>query len=59
MAEVFRPVLTEETAKKVAEKIISEVYSHRPTELKITIKGSIDSIPEVEVKYKGRIAQNE
>lgn len=42
-----------ENAKEFCCKAIDEIYDHNPTEFKLFLRASVDSIPEYHISYDG------
>lgn len=60
MAEARRTyILPKETLAEYLDTVVDEIYSKHPTELHISVDGSIDCIGEMTVSYKTHILKIE
>ena len=48
-------ILTQEDAKKKLDDTIDWIYAQRPTQLKVSLSGSIGEVPTIKVEYEGII----
>ena len=48
----MKTVCMEEEVKEIMDKVLGEIFSHRPTTLYVGLSASVDEIPRLEVRYE-------